>query len=86
MPWTYGAQATGQCIYDAAIDLCQRLHIALPLLAPQSNPRNREEELSWFSLIWRIVPFELAGKGIDSGDCTGLRSGGYWFLFPVPRV
>ena len=38
------AQATGQCIYDAAIDLCQRLHIALPLLAPQSNPRNREEE------------------------------------------
>jgi putative transposase len=38
------AQATGQSIYDAAIDLCERLHIPLPVLAPLSNPRNREEE------------------------------------------
>jgi len=30
-------------IYDAAIDLCQRLNIALPILAPPPTP-NREEE------------------------------------------
>jgi putative transposase len=36
------AQATHQTIYDAAIDLCQRLNIALPTLPPQT--RNREEE------------------------------------------
>ncbi len=38
------AQATGQCIYDAAIHLRERLHIPLPLLAPQSIPRHREEQ------------------------------------------
>jgi putative transposase len=38
------AHATGQSIYDAAIDLCERLNIPLPVLAPLSNPRNREEE------------------------------------------
>jgi putative transposase len=37
--WT---QATRQTPYDAAIDLCQRLGIPLPTLAP--TPRNREEE------------------------------------------
>jgi hypothetical protein len=36
------AQATKQTVYDAAIDLCQRLHITLPTLNPQN--RNREEE------------------------------------------
>jgi putative transposase len=35
-------QATGQPIYDAAVDLCQRLAIPLPTLP--SLPRNREEE------------------------------------------
>jgi putative transposase len=37
--WAY---ATGQTPYDAAIDLCQRLGIALPTLP--HTPRNREEE------------------------------------------
>jgi transposase InsO family protein len=36
------AHATSQSIYDAALDLCQRLAIPLPILPP--NPRNREEE------------------------------------------
>jgi transposase InsO family protein len=36
------AQATRQSIYDAAIDLCERLHIPLPTLLPST--RNREEE------------------------------------------
>jgi putative transposase len=36
------AQATKQTVYDAAIDLCQRLNITLPTLNPQN--RNREEE------------------------------------------
>ena len=36
------AQATQQSIYDAAIDLCNRLHISLPTLP--SPARNREEE------------------------------------------
>jgi len=36
------AQATRQAPYDAALDLCQRLSIPLPTLAPSS--RNREEE------------------------------------------
>jgi putative transposase len=36
------AQATRQSIYDAAIDLCQRLNIVLPTLA--EPPRNRDEE------------------------------------------
>jgi putative transposase len=36
------AHATRQTPYDAAIDLCQRLNIPLPLLPPQN--RNREEE------------------------------------------
>ena len=36
------AQATNQTPYDAAIDLCQRLHISLPTLPPSS--RHREEE------------------------------------------
>jgi len=35
------AQATRQTVYDAAIDLCNRLNIPLPTLAPT---RNREEE------------------------------------------
>ena len=37
------AQATRQTPYDAAVDLCQRLGIALPLL-PLSTLRNSEEE------------------------------------------
>jgi putative transposase len=36
------AQAHNQTPYDAAIDLCERLHIPLPTLPPSS--RNREEE------------------------------------------
>jgi putative transposase len=36
------AAATRQSIYDAAIELCQRLHLPLTTLAPA--PRNREEE------------------------------------------
>jgi DNA primase len=36
------AQATHQTPYDAAIDLCQRLSIPLPLLPTQT--RHREEE------------------------------------------
>jgi putative transposase len=36
------AQATQQTPYDAALDLCQRLGIPVPLLP--SSPRNREEE------------------------------------------
>ena len=38
------AQASGQSIYDAAVDLCQRLNIPLPLLDAPQTPRNREEE------------------------------------------
>ena len=37
------AQANQQSIYDAAIDLCARLHIPLPTL-PLPKMRNREEE------------------------------------------
>jgi putative transposase len=37
------AQANQQSIYDAAIDLCARLHIPLPTLPPPKM-RNREEE------------------------------------------
>jgi hypothetical protein len=37
------AQATRQTPYDAALDLCQRLNIPLPLLHP-TTPANREEE------------------------------------------
>jgi putative transposase len=36
------AQATRQTVYDAAIDLCQRLHLPLPTLPIQT--RHREEE------------------------------------------
>jgi DNA primase len=36
------AQANRLSLYDAAIDLCQRLNIPLPTLPVQ--PRNREEE------------------------------------------
>jgi putative transposase len=36
------ALATHQTVYDAAIDLCERLHIPLPTLTPSSQ--NREEE------------------------------------------
>jgi len=41
------AHATQQSVYDAALDLCQRLGIPLPQLPspqPQPPPRNREEE------------------------------------------
>jgi putative transposase len=39
------AHATGQSIYDAALDLCQRLHLRVPELpAPTPTLRNREEE------------------------------------------
>jgi transposase InsO family protein len=41
------ALATRQSIYDAALDLCQRLHIPVPQLPsplPMPPPRNREEE------------------------------------------
>jgi putative transposase len=41
------AHAIGQSTYDAAIDLCQRLHLSVPeLSAPEPRPklRNREEE------------------------------------------
>jgi putative transposase len=38
------AQANHLSIYDAAVDLCQRLNIPLPTLRPPSDPRNREEE------------------------------------------
>jgi len=37
------AAATNQTPYDAAVDLCQRLHLPLPTL-PAANERNREEE------------------------------------------
>ena len=37
------AQANRLTIYDAAIDLCQRLRIPLPTL-PATTQRNREEE------------------------------------------
>ena len=37
------AQASGQGVYDAALDLCQRLNIPVPQL-PVPPPRNREEE------------------------------------------
>jgi transposase InsO family protein len=37
------AAANRLSIYDAAVDLCQRLNVPLPLLAPPPNP-NREEE------------------------------------------
>ncbi len=41
------AHTTGQSTYNAAIDLCQRLHLSVPeLSAPEPRPklRNREEE------------------------------------------
>jgi putative transposase len=41
------AHATGQSLYDAALDLCQRLQISVPELPappPKPTPRNREEE------------------------------------------
>jgi len=41
------AHATGQTVYDAARDLCQRLHVAVPELAaqrPTPTQRHREEE------------------------------------------
>jgi hypothetical protein len=41
------AQATHQSIYDAALDLCERLNISVPTLPtapPRPRPRNREEE------------------------------------------
>jgi transposase InsO family protein len=37
------AQAHNQTLYDAALDLCQRLAIPVPIL-PSSSPRNRDEE------------------------------------------
>ena len=37
------AAATNQTPYDAAVDLCQRLHLPLPML-PSPSQRNREEE------------------------------------------
>ncbi len=41
-PLDLWAQATRQAPYDAALDLCQRLRIPLPILPP--HHRNREEE------------------------------------------
>jgi putative transposase len=38
------ANANRLSIYDAALDLCQRLNIALPTLAPPPTSANREEE------------------------------------------
>jgi putative transposase len=41
------ANATGQAAYDAAIDLCQRLHLPVPTLSapkPASTSGNRDEE------------------------------------------
>lgn len=38
------AQAQRLSIYDAAIDLCQRLNIPVPLLTPPTTPATREEE------------------------------------------
>jgi putative transposase len=38
------AQANRLTPYDAAVDLCERLHLALPILTPSPPPRNREEE------------------------------------------
>lgn len=38
------AKATKQTIYDAALDLCQRLNLPLPRLTEPSNRTNREEE------------------------------------------
>ena len=38
------AAATGQSLYDAAVDLCQRLYVSLPILGPPDPPGNREEE------------------------------------------
>jgi putative transposase len=42
-PLDLWAQANRQTPYDAAVDLCQRLNIPLPLLAA-TTPANREEE------------------------------------------
>ena len=42
-PWTCGPRPPASRIYDAAIDLCQRLGIPLPTLPPMPH-RNREEE------------------------------------------
>jgi len=38
------AAANRLSIYDAALDLCQRLNIALPMLTPPTTTANREEE------------------------------------------
>ena len=38
------AAANRLSIYDAAVDLCQRLNIPLPLADTARQPRNREEE------------------------------------------
>ena len=39
------AHATNQSPYDAALDLCKRLHLPVPQLpSPTPQPRNREEE------------------------------------------
>jgi putative transposase len=38
------AQAQRLSIYDAALDLCQRLNIPVPLLTPPTTPATREEE------------------------------------------
>jgi DNA primase len=38
------AAANRLSIYDAALDLCQRLNIPVPILAPPTLTGNREEE------------------------------------------
>jgi putative transposase len=38
------AQTQNLSIYDAAVDLCQRLNIPVPLLTPPTTPATREEE------------------------------------------
>jgi hypothetical protein len=71
------ALATGQTAYDAAIDLCQRLHLRVPELAaqkPASMPRHREEEpvdptLKTCTIPWAPVshPPTRTGDSSNSG-------------------
>jgi hypothetical protein len=66
---------------EARLTLCRQLLLVANVAAAVPTVA----AVSWFSLIWKNRPFELAGKRSDSGDCTSLCFGGYGFLFPVPR-